>query len=388
MLKLSASRIETFLNCKYKYWLSYEKKVKKQSSVFLNLGNACHEALEAAGHVFIEKGKLSAEDIAYALEVYDTLASKYGISNPIDFKHGRDMVEGRLADFKIGDKIVGLEVKFGMDYDKDSLPIDVVTKYGVPLIGAIDKAVEVDDETLLVIDYKTYRLAPTHDELRHNIQLSLYDIAARIIWPNYKRVILLLDMLNFNDIQHTYRTDEEREHTEKLFKIWYDLMDNFEEKDAVPTIHEFCSYCDYKYMCEAYKEYHSNISEFIIDTPIEDMNDGELSKEYIKLTDIKKVVDGRQKMLKAHILERINQNNSKMATDEFELFPVQKRQKNYNVDEIIKNIPKSDIGGLVNLKTTKLRKYVEQNPYLKKVVEGNVNVNYTSPYVSKRKITK
>ena len=62
---------------------------------------------------------------------------------------GKDIIKGKLKNFKVGDRIVGIEDRFGFEGSQV-----ITTKDGVELIGAIDKAVEINKDTLLIVDYK------------------------------------------------------------------------------------------------------------------------------------------------------------------------------------------------------------------------------------------
>ena len=54
-VKLSATRISTFLQCKLKYWFNYVDHLPKKSNPVFRLGLAVHEALEYAGEIWMEK---------------------------------------------------------------------------------------------------------------------------------------------------------------------------------------------------------------------------------------------------------------------------------------------------------------------------------------------
>jgi ATP-dependent helicase/DNAse subunit B len=69
-IKLSATRINTFLSCKQKYWFSYIEHLPKVANPAFKLGTACHEALEFAGIIWKEKGKFSKIDTKKIMEKY------------------------------------------------------------------------------------------------------------------------------------------------------------------------------------------------------------------------------------------------------------------------------------------------------------------------------
>ena len=141
-------------------------------------------------------------------------------------------------------------MKFGFN-DKES--IDISTAEGVPLVGAIDKVEEIDEDTLLIVDYKTSKTAPTPDQLRTDVQLSIYDLVAQQLWPGYKRIILSLDLLK-SDVVYTYRTADERAEFEKYLTVIHNEMVKFTKKDAKADLNIFCPWCDYKDYCDKYEK--------------------------------------------------------------------------------------------------------------------------------------
>ena len=120
-----------------------------------------------------EKEKLSKADTKKVLEKYDEVSVSEGIEDHEVHVEGRNLVKKRMNNFLVGRKVIGLETKFGFwgpDGGKQ-----VKSSLGVPLIGAIDKIEEYDEDTVLIIDYKTSKTAPTSSQMRNDIQLSLYE---------------------------------------------------------------------------------------------------------------------------------------------------------------------------------------------------------------------
>ena len=158
-IKLSATRISTFLNCKQRYWFNYHDKLPKVSSSSFKLGLAVHEALELAGNIWKEKNKFSKADIDLILNKYNEVSIREGIEDYDNHTEGRDLVKKRLSSFSVGRKIICLEEKFGF-WGKNSGK-DIVSALGVPLMGSIDKVEEYNDDTIIIVDYKTSKTSPT-----------------------------------------------------------------------------------------------------------------------------------------------------------------------------------------------------------------------------------
>ena len=119
---------------------------------------------------------------------------------------------------------------------------------------------EVDPKTLLIVDYKTSKTVPDGDKLRSDIQLSMYNLVARQLYPQYDNVILCLDMLRKDELVYTYRTEEELNAFEAYLKVIHTQMSSIKEEDVFPSLNTLCGWCDYCNICEKYKEMCSNDS--------------------------------------------------------------------------------------------------------------------------------
>jgi RecB family exonuclease len=70
----------------------------------------------------------------------------------------------------------------------------------------IDRIDVIDSETVRVRDYKTNRVVFYRDEVNESLQLSLYAVAVRRMYPWVKRVELQFDMLQHDIKLKTSRT--------------------------------------------------------------------------------------------------------------------------------------------------------------------------------------
>lgn len=377
-IKLSATRISMFLQCKQKYYFNYYEKLPKVPNPVFKLGTACHETLEYAGRIFMDKGKLTKKDIDNIMDEYIKISVKEGIQELAIHKEGAELIKKRLKDFEIGRKILTLEETFGF---KD----DLKTENGVYLTGAMDKVVEVDDDTLLVVDYKTSKTAPTAEQLKTDIQLSIYDVVANMLFPQYKRIILSLDMLR-SDLLYTYRTTEERESFLKYLEAINTAMYAFTKKDAKPEINQFCAWCDFKDYCSAYqKACEKTDGKFGVTTKY---SDSELVTEWNRVRSNKKILEGRDRELSMLVMEKIKEFGDNIKTDDSELYIRQNSKTYYDVDTVFECIPIDMLKKMVNLKNKEIEKYMDINPTIKEKIRDSARINYISPFIASRKLKK
>lgn len=382
-IKLSATRINMFLECKLKYWFNYHDHLPKMMNPAFKLGIACHEVLESAGHIWQEKEEFSEEDRKDLMELYDEISVREGLGDYGIHLIGKEIVNSKLDNFwiDIGRKIIGIEEKFGTA-DSD----DVFTDEGVPLIGAMDLVTEVDEDTLLVVDYKTSANTPTTDKLKHDPQLSIYDLVASIKWPQYKRIILRLDFLKSSPMD-TYRTPEEREEFSHYLSKLHKGMCELQKRDAKPSLNVFCSWCDFKDYCKSYKKaYEKGNYSF---EAAEKYNDSKLINEWTRVRDTKKILETRERELAMFLMERIRESGKDIVDDgETALYVRKNRRVEYDPKTVYENVPSKEFVKMVRLNKAKVEKYINKRPRVKDVITSKANYNFTSPFLASKKSKK
>lgn len=379
-IKISATRINTFLSCKQKYWFSYHEKLPKMSNAVFMLGLAVHSALEFAGNIWMEKGKFSKTDVKAILEEYDKVAVIEGVKDLDIHAIGKLLVKSRVNDFMTGTKLIGLETKFGFGND-----LQIETKDGVKLIGAIDKIEEIDSDTLLIVDYKTSKTAPTSDQLRNDPQLSIYDFVANKLWPQYKRIILSLDLLRLEPI-YTYRTAEDRYEFEEYIKVIYDQMVGLKPENVKASLNMFCPWCDYKDYCGTYKKACSNtVYKFL---PTTNYTNDQLIQEWGSVKSTKKILESRERELSMIMMEKIKRGAKNLVGEKEEVYVRQNARTTYDLESVHRIVPVDDFHKLVNINKKSLEGYMISNPAIKEEVTQAAVVNFTSPFLATKKIKK
>lgn len=378
-IKISATRISSFLECKYKYWCNYVEHLPKVPSLAFRLGIAVHESLELAGQIWMKKEKFTAGDKKKILEKYEEVAIREGIQDMSIHIEGRKLVKKRVDSFDLG-KILGLEIQFGFRGTKD-----VTTKDGVPLMGAIDKAIEIDEETLLIVDYKTSKTAPTADQMKVDNQLSIYDLVASYKWPEYKRIILSLDLLK-SDMLYTYRTPEERVEFEHYLKEVYDQMLSFTKKDARAQLNTFCPWCDYKEYCTAYESACKKSDyKFLAATKLPE---DKLVQEWQDVKSIKKILEERDRELSMILMEKIKREDLNPTWGDLEVYIRQSSRTNYDMEVISRVIPQERLVKMMNVNKSAVEEYANENPAARDLIFSAARVNFTTPFLATKKVRK
>lgn len=379
-IKLSATRISSFLECKLKYWFNYVDHLPQVPSPAFRLGTAVHESLELAGNIWMKKEKFTKADKDKILAKYQEISIKEGIEDHSIHLEGRNLVKKRIDNFAVGGKILGLEIMFGFRGGEN-----IRTKDDVPLIGAIDKAMEVDEDTLLIVDYKTSKTAPTADQMKTDNQLSIYDLVAKKKWPNYKRIILSLDLLK-HEMLYTYRTDEERDAFESYLKEVYDQMVNLKQKDAKAQLNTFCPWCDYKEYCPAYeKACRKSDYKFLTATKL---TEDKLVEEWQSVKSIKKILEERDRELSMILMEKIKREDISPKWGDSEVYIRQNSRTEYDPEVISRVIPSDQLIKMVNVNKRALTDYANDNPAIRDLILDSSRTNFTNPFLATKKLRK
>ncbi len=287
---LSYSRLDRYAACPMAFKLHYIDKRRAEPGVPLKFGKLIHAVLEVLVREHMEGERVGPLSEDRAIELYREGWAKAGLAGLDVFQEGLSI----LGDF-VRDQGV-------LDH-KDVLAIEKEFRIAVgpfTVLGFIDRVDWVDDETVEVIDYKTNRLLFTRDEVDASLQLSLYDLAARQLWPWAKNVKLTFNMLRHGIRQTTERTPEQLEAACTYVET---LGRQTEAAAEFPArLNPNCVWCDHKQDCPAY----AGALEGRRDVVCEDLEDLEaVAREREEVSNLAKVLYARkkelEKVLKSHL---------------------------------------------------------------------------------------
>ncbi len=363
---LSATGIKDFLQCELKVVFRYDRGVLSMKNDHAKIGIGVHTALEQFVRRMLHKKSFpDATDYDFAIAAFMNSATEEGLENMSFYTDGKTMVTEFIDRFDPSEEVLAVEKRFRL-----------TTPDGVPIVGAMDKVVKINEDTIAVIDYKTARNAMTTWELQDDIQLSMYDFAASLLWPEYKNRLLFLDYVRINKRAPTYRTDEDREtFNEFLNSIWLQ-MQKLEETEVKGKINSLCGWCDYKSYCPAYATFmKSKPTEM---TPLPDMTDSEFLEHWDNVTVKKSILENRQRELKMIATKKFMEGQDIRAEGK-ELHSTQASRTNYDVGQVMELIPQEALASMLNVNKAKLDRYSKEDPDLKTKLQRIAQVNYNAP---------
>ncbi len=232
-LMLSASDIETYRLCPLKYKFARVFRIPQEPTINQRFGIVVHQVLER----FHAGGGGSLEAL---MDLFEASWRRAG------FGHSND-------DLQFRDKAVAaLRRYWELDREREGEPVwferSFSFKLGPHLLrGRVDRVDRLPDGRYELIDYKTGK-AKSASELGRDMQLSLYQMAARKSWQvdtaaqSYYYVLA-------NEKVPVAHSDEELERVRETVGEIADgiLAQEFEPRPS----RELCSFCDYRIICPA-----------------------------------------------------------------------------------------------------------------------------------------
>ena len=237
---LSFSRLQRYEQCPRSFKLHYLDGLSSESCPDLHFGKAMHRVLEKLlrEHVAIPGSR------SLPLERAERLWQEaWGTSGAIGlgaFYEGLRMLRAFVGAEGVVDPASVLAI--GKEFDI------AIGRFRV--VGAIDRVDRTGEATIRVRQYKTSRLLFSREELAENLQLSLYCLAARELWPWAKNVELQFDMLRHDVRLRTSRTEGELD----AARLYIEGLGERTEADGefAPRPGPNCVHCDHKTQCDAY----------------------------------------------------------------------------------------------------------------------------------------
>jgi DNA helicase-2/ATP-dependent DNA helicase PcrA len=240
---LSYSQIHTFDICPLHYKLKYLLKIPVSISANQSFGISIHSVLRD----FYQKS-LTATPSLFS-DITSLLKTNWIAEGYTSKEHEKIAFQKALS---------VLTHYFQTSFDEKKLPLAVELPFDffidrkLKIGGRIDRIDFVDDETIEIIDYKTGNNIPTERELKTDLQLTTYALAAEnfhhaIFSKKINRILLSLLYIEENKKITTIRTPNQLEEGKKIFieKSHEIATSNFLCSNSI-----FCRNCEYKMLCK------------------------------------------------------------------------------------------------------------------------------------------
>jgi RecB family exonuclease len=287
---LSFSRLSRYESCPLSFKLHYIDRFEAEPGVPLRFGKMVHAVLERLLREVIEEERTSPLSEARAFELLQEAWIEERLAGVDIFTEALDIVKDFVRAEGIVDHrdVLAVEKEF-------HLPVGPFS-----VLGFIDRVDRVDDETVRIIDYKTNRVLFTREEVDTSLQLSLYALAAKRLWPWAKKIELVFDMLRHGVKLRTERTEEQLQTALQYIETLGRATETVTE--FPPQLGPNCIYCDHSARCPAYADALAG-KRYEVATDPADL-DG-LGREREEIGHVVKILEGRKRELDSVIKARL-----------------------------------------------------------------------------------
>ncbi len=232
-LMLSASDIETYRLCPLKYKFARVFRIPQESTINQRFGIALHTVLER----FHRSPTGGREEL---FELFEAAWRRGGFGDSDDELQFRER------------GIEALERYWENARDQEGEPVWFERSFSFTLgphviRGRVDRVDRRPDGSYEVIDYKTGR-SKTADELRRDVQLSIYQMGARESWGIDTSAHSYYYVMTAEKVPVAH-SDEELDRVRATIE---EIGEGISRQDFQPTpSQEICSFCDFRILCPA-----------------------------------------------------------------------------------------------------------------------------------------
>jgi RecB family exonuclease len=241
-MRLSYSALSTFKQCPLKYKWQYIDRIKVPPTQDLFFGILIHELLEIAlknDPIVLPKEKL----IELYKNKWNPNVFKGEISEKEFYTDGLSIIDNFYSSHTPGLSTILSTEKFFEIYFEDN-----------KIVGKIDRIDKLPTGELEIIDYKTNKKLPAESDFNFDLQLPLYEWAAKTIWNDLDNVKLTLYFLRHG-----------KKITPPNIKSLIELqdfirfsVDAIRKSDFLPSTSPLCGWCEYIHMCPEGQKYVNN----------------------------------------------------------------------------------------------------------------------------------
>ena len=239
---LSYSRLSRFEQCPLSFRFHYVDGLQAEPGLPLRFGKAIHAVLEVLVREHMEQERIGPLSEERALDLWQEAWTKEGLTGVDVFGEGVEILQRFVRDQGVLDHqdVLAVEKEFRLEVG----PFTV--------LGYIDRINRIDDESIEIVDYKSNRQLFSRDDVDSSLQLSLYELAVRQLWPWAKNVKLTFHMLRHGIRQETSRTPEQLEVAVRYVQT---VGTQTEEASDFPArLNPNCNFCDHRTQCPAYAD--------------------------------------------------------------------------------------------------------------------------------------
>ncbi len=246
MLKLSPTKINTYLNCPFKYKCDCDPELRdkyRKDTPPLVFGSLVHSCLEEF-YKNVNKEERSVEKLRELFEkkFKDRWEQKY-----------KNVFSSKQEIVTYIEKAKDIFENFAESefFEKEPIMVEEYPKYSLKdnleIRGKFDR-VDQEDGKVTIIDYKTGKFRKNRIS---TFQIDFYELLLDRAYPDYEIKEKILYYLSQNKVLR-YKADQEKlpKIEEKIVKVAETIK---KDREFNPNPNPLCPYCNYREICPAFK---------------------------------------------------------------------------------------------------------------------------------------
>ena len=237
-MRLSYSSIDAYETCPARFKFQYEDRVPTKPSAALSFGDSLHQAL----FHFHNRPVPVAPALEELHEILDGVWVRDGYTDPSQERVYKDHAKQVLAAYH-RDNVSQYRIPAALEF-RFSIQIE-----GVEVSGIIDRLDRIPGGGYELIDYKTNRRLPPMSRVEHDLQLSIYYLAAREVWGIEPERLTLYFLLPGQRMTTT-RTPADADELRRRIAV---VAERVAAGKFEPRENPLCGWCDYQHLCPIFR---------------------------------------------------------------------------------------------------------------------------------------
>jgi putative RecB family exonuclease len=249
VLKLSATRIATFLRCPRQYRFRYLDKVPTVLTGALAFGRVIHQVIHDLHQWSIYSGEPLNEQVAISnfARLWEGVITREA---PVLKDIAEIAAYARLAELILMGYVEANREKaqpLVMEFPFEIEMYDEHTGHGYVLCGVIDR-IDQEKDGLVVVDYKTGKRKPSLRDLASDVQLSAYAFAASEVFGQEVKELVLYHLRDQTPLTVKRTTEQIRQLTNVILPhVARGVLD----QRFAPDPGYYCRFCEFRERCLA-----------------------------------------------------------------------------------------------------------------------------------------